>query len=97
MEGGKAPTSLITFSGELVYWLSGSKRPPPPRPTSKETGVLIFHPSINGDIRSRETYYNLGWRSHSEMRSPETKASESGSKTFSLNLNYLEKNVSLWI
>ena len=62
MEGGKAPTSLTTFSGELVYWLSGSKRPPPPRPTSKErqTGVLISHPSINGDIRSRETYYNLG-------------------------------------
>ena len=34
--------------------------PPPPRPTSKETGVLISHPSINGNIRSRETYYNLG-------------------------------------
>ena len=50
MEGGKAPTSLTTFSGEFVYWLSGSKCPPPPRPTSKETGVLISHPSIKGDI-----------------------------------------------
>ena len=60
MERGKAPLSLTTFSGELVYWLSESKRPPQPRPPSKGTGVLISHPSINGDIRSRETYYNLG-------------------------------------